>query len=171
MASDGNPAVRIVQCEKHGLKYNSILHDGCVRCRKERGEVGPNVPAEGSPTLKNQALITVGLVLVTGFVFFGLHRQLLRGFQLFLDPGGSELAVTPEEPSSEENLDWVVRSLQDPEVTRRMEEDPELRRLVEKMQDPETRRELARDPAALQRYLDEIDQRVYDTSDYDDGSG
>lgn len=35
-----------VVCEAHGLRYNPATHDGCVRCRRERGEL----PARKAPS-------------------------------------------------------------------------------------------------------------------------
>lgn len=93
MSDASGPQTVTVRCEKHGLRYNPNLHSGCVRCRKEAGElIGPASPAARAPAARGpaagvQAKAAAGetvipalalaafLVVATGAGFYFAHRQ------------------------------------------------------------------------------------------------
>ncbi|MDX1630886.1 MAG: hypothetical protein R3234_03440 [Thermoanaerobaculia bacterium] len=172
--SDSVPEVRIETCERHGLKFNAAAQPGCVRCRREAGnlpEGRKQPPARGdagsSPTLGAQMALTATLVFGTGFLFFTAHQRMVRDFTGLVALGGSETGSTTHATGvsgsrAEQEIAWRVEMIEgDPYLDEKMDADPELRRLVESLHDPDFREELARDPELRRRHFDAIDRRLY----------
>lgn len=82
----------IVQCEKHGLRYNADIQEGCVICRREAGGSPSTAaadparstrPAASSTPMGPALLVTGVLILGTTGVFFVTHSAIAgvaRGF-------------------------------------------------------------------------------------------
>lgn len=107
-----------VVCEKHGLRYNPVQHDGCARCRREAGEkLGASSAARGvasNPSAGGSAGGALGvaaaLVFVVGLALFWSHRQVYdETFGGWNDGSGYEDEMTPEE---REELEAAKRELQ-----------------------------------------------------------
>lgn len=76
-----NLATVTVVCERHGLRFNPQIHSGCVRCRKEAGEViggaakaaaGPAVQPGGS--IVAALAVTLLLVGISSAIFYSIHK-------------------------------------------------------------------------------------------------
>lgn len=115
--------VQIETCDKHGIRYNALTHDGCVRCRRESGEtVGPSADAQAatpataglpgarhSPNAKRPdrptdlskvvpgIALALVMILATGQAFYRAHRFAYDGFREKLEaesPGLFDQLVT-----------------------------------------------------------------------------
>lgn len=173
----GVPEVRIETCEVHGLKYNAAIATGCVRCRKDGtgAEAGPaaspSVAASAAPSLGKQALVSALLVAGSGFLFFSAHQRMLGQLTGFfgagIEGGGradiEAAAAGPYNDSlAEQEVGFAIEMIEsDPDLDRRMAEDPELARLVDQLHDPDFRERIKRDRALRQRHFDAIDRRLY----------
>jgi len=116
-------SVEIVLCAQHGLRYNALTQTGCVRCRKDSGEVEKIVR---SASVRNQGLIAAALIVVTGTVFFGAHQSVVESSQ----------AATPRDDVAISggigtDADVIMVILSDPVLMREIENDPALRRAFE----------------------------------------
>jgi len=102
MNDAGSVDVRL--CEKHGIRYNAALQNGCVRCRKEAGDAGPSprtsAAAGGDGSALPALLVTLLLILATGGALYGLHAMAYAGVESALD----ELEQPAREPSRFELL-------------------------------------------------------------------
>lgn len=79
-----NLATVTVVCERHGLRYNPQIHSGCVRCRKEAGEVIGGAP-KPAPTAARPSVqpggsivaalaVTLLLLVISSGIFYGIHK-------------------------------------------------------------------------------------------------
>ena len=81
MEGQGKPAT-VVKCEKHGLHYDSAKFSGCIRCRREAGELPPPGAGASAPAQPKGALgpalgVTFLLLALTAFVLHTLHLQIV----------------------------------------------------------------------------------------------
>lgn len=115
--------VQIQTCEKHGIRYNALTHDSCVRCRRDAGEVigatadtqstpptAPGLPgAQHNPNAKRPdrptdlskvapgIALALVMILATGQAFYRAHRFAYDGFREKLEaesPGLFDQLVT-----------------------------------------------------------------------------
>ncbi len=96
MEGQAKPAT-VVQCEKHGLHYDSAKYSGCIRCRREAGEAPPaGAGAAAAASQPKGAIgpalgVTLLLLALTAFVCHTLHLQLVRSFKSMRGPAGAAL--------------------------------------------------------------------------------
>lgn len=74
-------SVRIEVCEKHGLRYNAALDDGCARCRTEAE--GRTMDRRGfspqrAPDVTRSLLVAVALVVGIGGSLYLAHSVAFR---------------------------------------------------------------------------------------------
>lgn len=166
--------VEIVVCDKHGLRYNALTDTGCARCKREAVGSERAKPPSSEATMKNQAAIAAGLVLVTGLGLYGGRQGVVASLGTAVATGGPAYA---EAPGMVTDNDVLMVVLTDPELQAAIEEDRELRNAFDSG-DMDTIREFiieyyGDDPLAV-GYPDEAvgpGDGAYDEYDeYDDGS-
>lgn len=96
MEGQDKPAT-VVKCEKHGLHYDSAKFSGCVRCRREAGELPPvgagaaAAAAQPSGALGPALGVTLLLLALTAFVLHTLHLQIVSSIKSMRSPGAAAL--------------------------------------------------------------------------------
>jgi hypothetical protein len=110
--------LRSVICERHGLRFDPSVHDGCVRCRREAA-TSPDaaVPAAGAaaePPVGRAWAWAAVLWLVAGGALYLAHRQVVAsfaGWQLAADVAFGEPAAI-EEPELDPQMQQVLDELE-----------------------------------------------------------
>lgn len=121
----------IVQCEKHGLRFNADSQDGCVICRREAsgGAPPPRAPAgtgaldpstrvaSGAP-LGPALLVTAVLITGTTGAFFLAHKAVAGVLGVFMAQDQGDLLAPgvpgfPDGGYGEENEDDYGADYQD----------------------------------------------------------
>ncbi len=103
------PRAHSVVCETHGLRYNPATHDGCVRCRRERGEVttapprGPGVAAQAG-SLGAAVGTALGLIAVSGSLMYWDDLRTWKRVQELRESGNYIEGLTPEQQEQFEQL-------------------------------------------------------------------
>ena len=115
MEPQGKPAT-VVKCEKHGLHYDSAKFSGCVRCRREAGElppVGAGAGAAAAAAPPSGALgpalgVTLLLLALTAFILHTLHLQIVSTFKSMRPPGAAAL-----ESPADQDLQQMEREMRE----------------------------------------------------------
>ena len=97
-------AVRIEVCDKHGLRYNAAVDDGCARCRTEAGarSVGRrDFSTRRAPDLHRGLLVAGALVLAVGGGLFVAHTVAYNAGKLMVD---SLMEEAPDEEPEEDAM-------------------------------------------------------------------
>lgn len=96
MEGQGKPAT-VVKCETHGLHYDSAKFSGCVRCRREAGELPPAgagaaavAAAQPSGALGPALGVTLLLLALTAFILHTLHLQVVSSIRSMSGPAAFE---------------------------------------------------------------------------------
>jgi hypothetical protein len=100
----------IVQCEKHGLRYNADIQDGCVICRREAGggaaPAAPRSASKAAPASRASRsgsarpgqkpmgpalIVTAVLIAATTGAFFLAHPAVAGVVRVFMAQEGGDL--------------------------------------------------------------------------------
>ncbi len=114
------PRPHSVVCESHGLRYNPEIHDGCVRCRRERGESPATAPRATGATAAGDAGTNVGslgaavgvalaLIAGTGLLFHWDAVRTWEEIQELRESGNYLEGLTPEQ---QEELQQLQRQME-----------------------------------------------------------
>lgn len=118
------PRPHSVVCETHGLRYNPQNHDGCARCRRQRGEslgtpaAAPNgsaIASAGSQAGSLGAAIGVALALIagTGMLFHWDAMRTWEEIQELRQSGSYIEGLTPEQQEQLEQLQRQMEQMLD----------------------------------------------------------
>lgn len=102
-------SVQIETCEKHGLRYNAAVDDGCARCRTE---VGARTIAQRGFSPQRAPDITRGL-LVAGVLVAGIGGSLFAAHTVAYHAARTlrDLALEETAEEAEENYEDEFEAL------------------------------------------------------------
>jgi hypothetical protein len=101
-------------CEKHRLRYNPNVHDGCARCRRERGELiatprhesasaGDGVVAKAG-SLGRALSVALGLIIGFAMLLYLDDLRTWKKVQVLRESGRYIEGLTPEQHEQLERL-------------------------------------------------------------------
>ena len=99
-----------VRCEQHGLRYDPKIHNGCVRCRRERGELPTASPgaargaAAQAGSLGAAVGVAVALIFSTGMVLYLDDLRAWKKVQEMRESGRYLEGLTPEQQEQVEEF-------------------------------------------------------------------
>ena len=107
-------------CETHGLRYNPETHNGCVRCRRERGEASatPTAATDGSGSQgagaqdgSLGAAVGVALALIAGAAML-FHWDAVRTWEEIQELRESGSYIEGLTPEQQEQLQQLQRQME-----------------------------------------------------------
>ncbi len=105
-------AARVEVCDKHGLRYNAAVEEGCARCRTEaagRAMGGTGFVARRPTDLGRSLIVAVVLVVGVGLSLYGAHSLAYGLGRSVLEQSLDE--TWEEAPETEEDLEAVFEEI------------------------------------------------------------